>query len=157
MIFITVGSQKFQFDRLIKAIDELIEKKIITEKVFAQIGVSNYKPRNYEYKEFLTQDEFKRYLSDSDLVITHAGTGAIISALKQEKKVIAIPRLSKYGEHVDDHQMQLIEEFKELNFIEPVYEIDELESAIKNVNNKNYNKYISNTKNIIESIERFIG
>lgn len=157
MIFITVGSQKFQFNRLLEQIDLLIENKIIKEEVFAQIGSSDYIPKNYKYKDFITQEEFIDYMSKCNYVITHAGTGAIINALKNDKKVIAIPRLSKYGEHVDDHQIQLIDEFKELNFIEPVYEIDELESAIKSIKKKKYNKYVSNTDIIIKDIEKFIG
>ena len=117
MIFVTVGSQKFQFNRLLKKIDELIEKKVITDKVFAQIGVSNYKPINYEYVDFMTQEEFIKKLEECNLLITHAGTGVIVNAVKKEKKVIATPRLAKYGEHVDDHQIQLIQQFDELNFI----------------------------------------
>lgn len=156
MIFVTVGSQKFQFNRLLKKIDELIESGDIKEEVFAQIGVSDYIPKNYNYKDFVTQDEFKEYMDKADLIITHAGTGAIVTALKKEKKVIAIPRLSEYGEHVDDHQIQLIDEFKEMNFIEPVYKIDELKLAIKNVREKTYNKYKSNTQKILDDIEKFI-
>ena len=156
MIFVTVGSQKFQFNRLLKKIDELIESGDIKEEVFAQIGVSDYTPKNYNYKDFVTQDEFKEYMDKADLIITHAGTGAIVTALKKNKKVIAIPRLSEYGEHVDDHQIQLIDEFKEMNFIEPVYQIDELKLAIKNVREKTYNKYKSNTQKILDDIELFI-
>ena len=156
MIFVTVGSQKFQFDRLLKEIDKLIEDKIIDSDVFAQIGVSDYIPRNYKYTKFLTSEEFNKYLNNCNMVITHAGTGVIVNAVKLEKKVIAIPRLEKYGEHVDDHQIQLIDEFKELNFIEPCYEIKDLKKVIKNANNKKYNKYISNTDKIIKSIEEFI-
>ena len=156
MIFVTVGSQKFQFNRLLKKIDELIESGDIKEEVFAQIGVSDYTPKNYNYKDFVTQDEFKEYMDKADLIITHAGTGAIVTALKKDKKVIAIPRLSEYGEHVDDHQSQLIDEFKEMNFIEPVYQIDELKLAIKNVREKTYNKYKSNTQKILDDIELFI-
>lgn len=157
MIFVTLGSQKFQFNRLLKEIDRLIDIGVIKEEVIAQIGASDYKPYNYKYYDFLTQDEFKDYMDKCNLVITHAGTGAIITALKKDKKVIAIPRLAKYGEHVDDHQIQLINEFKELNFIEPVYEIEELENAILSVDNKKYNKYVSNTKTIIEDIKKYLG
>ena len=156
MIFITVGSQKFQFNRLLKEIDRLIEKKIIKEKVFAQIGVSDYKPMHYEYVDFMTQDEFLSKIDESDLIITHAGTGVIVNSVKKEKKVIGIPRLEKYSEHVDNHQIQLIKEFEELNFIEPCYELDNLEQAIKNVKKKKYSKYESNTDKIIDSIEEFI-
>ena len=156
MILITVGSQKFQFNRLLEAVDKLIENKKIKDKVFAQIGVSDYKPQNYEYVDFMAQDEFSQKMDEADMIITHAGTGVIVNAVKKEKKVIALPRRAKYGEHVDDHQIQLINEFKELNFIEPVYEVDELENAIETAKNKNYNKYISNTDTIIASIEDFI-
>ena len=157
MILVTVGSQKFQFNRLLSKIDELIEKKVITDKVFAQIGVSDYKPKNYEFVDFMTQDEFSKKMDESDMVITHAGTGVIVNAVKKEKKVVALPRLAKFNEHVDDHQIQLIKEFEELNFIEPVYEIEDLEKAIKESKNKTYNRYISNTDTIIKSIEEYIN
>ena len=156
MILVTIGSQKFQFNRLLKRIDELIENKIITDKVFAQIGSSDYKPKHYDYIDFMTQEEFNEKLDECDLLITHAGTGVIVNAVKREKKVIAIPRLAKYGEHVDDHQIQLISQFEELNFIEPCYELDELENKLEEIKNKKYNKYVSNTDTIIESIKEFI-
>lgn len=157
MIFVTVGSQKFQFDRLLIEIDRLIEKKIITEDVFAQIGVSTYKPKNYRYVDFMSQQEFQNYTNEANTIITHGGTGVIVNAVKKNKKVIAIPRLSKYKEHVDDHQVQLINEFKDLKFIEAVNEIDELKGALKTSKNKKYNQYISNTDKIIDEIEKFIG
>ena len=156
MILVTVGSQKFQFNRLLEEIDKLIENGIIKEDVFAQIGVSDYKPKHYEYIDFMSQDKFNEKLDKCDLLITHAGTGVIKNKIKKGKKVIAIPRLSEYGEHVDDHQIQLVEEFEESNFIEPCYEIDELKDKIKETKNKKYNKYVSNTDVIIESIKEFI-
>lgn len=156
MIFVTVGSQKFQFNRLLRKIDKLIAQGIIKEKVYAQIGVSDYNPQYFSYVDFMTQEEFSKNINNSDIIITHAGTGVIINALKKGKKVIAIPRLAKYGEHVDDHQIQLIKEFDAMNFIEPVYDLENLESALSKVKTKKYNKYISNTDAIIEDIERFI-
>lgn len=156
MIFVTVGSQKFQFNRLLRKIDELIAQGIIKEKVYAQIGVSDYNPQYFSYVDFMTQEEFSKNINNSDIIITHAGTGVIINALKKGKKVIAIPRLAKYGEHVDDHQIQLIKEFDEMNLLEPVYDLEKLELALQNVKIKKYNKYISNTDAIIEDIERFI-
>lgn len=106
--------------------------------------------------DFLSQEEFNYKIDQCSLVITHAGTGVIINALKKVKKVIAIPRLCVYGEHVDDHQIQLINEFDELNFIEAVYDIDQLDEAIKRQKNKKYNKYSSNTDKIINSIKEFV-
>lgn len=156
MIFVTLGSQKFQFNRLLKELDRLVSEEKIDEEIFAQIGYSDYKPQSFKYKDFLDRDEFKKIMSKSDTVIAHGGTGAIITAVKQCKKVIAVPRLAKYGEHVDNHQIQLVDEFKELNLIEPVYDEKDLEKAINEIENKTFNKYISNTKNIIKSLEEFI-
>lgn len=117
MIFITLGSQKFQFNRLLKAVDDLVQRKIIKEDVFAQIGYSDYQPQNYSYKKFLDRDEFARMEEKSEIVITHGGTGAIIGAVKKDKKVIAVPRLAKFGEHVDDHQLQLLDEFEKCKLL----------------------------------------
>lgn len=156
MIFVTLGSQKFQFNRLLRELDKLIEEKKINEEVFAQIGYSDYKPQHFEYKEFVDRDEFKEIMDKCDVVIAHGGTGAIITAVKKDKKVIAIPRLAKYGEHVDDHQIQLVDEFKELNLIYPVYDEKELERAVGEIRNMEFERYSSNTKTIISDIELFI-
>lgn len=157
MIFVTLGSQKFQFNRLLKELDRLVEEGKITEEVFAQVGYSDYKPKNYDYKEFLDREEFRKIINECDKVITHGGTGAIINAVKNGKKVIAIPRLSKFGEHVDDHQIQIVEEFNKMNFILSVKNINELGRLINELNNFKSKKYISNTKNIIDSIELYIS
>lgn len=156
MIFVIVGSQKFQFNRLLKEIDRLIEENKITEEIFAQIGYSDYKPKNYKYSNFLDRDEFSNIMSKCDKVITHGGTGAIMGALKQEKKVIVVPRLKRFGEHVDDHQIQIISEFKELDFIEAIYDINDLKNVINKVENKKVKKYSSNTDIFIKDIEEFI-
>ena len=156
MIFVTVGSQKFQFNRLLKEIDKLIIDGYIQEEVFAQIGVSDYKPQKYKYKDFLTQEEFNKNLDNSDLIITHAGTGVIVNAIKREKKVIGVPRLAKYGEHVDDHQIQIIKEFEILNFIEAAYDTKLIKNSLDIIKNKLYNKYESNNNKFIEDIKKFI-
>lgn len=156
LIFITLGSQKFQFNRLLIEIDRMVEDNKITEKVFAQIGYSDYQPKNYEYKKFLDRDEFKGLMDKCDKVITHGGTGAIVGAVKARKKVIAVPRLSQYGEHVDDHQLQIIEQFREMNLIIGVNEIDEIEKSLQILSDTEFKTYESNTKNIINEIEQFI-
>lgn len=157
MIFITVGSQKFQFNRLLEAADELVASGVIKEEVFAQTGYSDYNPRNYAYRDFLDHDEFSKYEKKADIVITHGGTGAIIGAVKNGKKVIAVPRLAKYGEHVDDHQTQLIRQFRDQNLICGLDDTDNLEEALRYVKTHEFDSYESNTGRIIESIEKFIN
>ena len=157
MIFITLGSQKFQFNRLLKAVDELVEQGKITEKIFAQTGYSDYEPKNYEFKQFLSRDEFAKVLGETDIVVIHGGTGAIVGSIKAEKKVIAVPRLEKYGEHVDDHQKQIVWQFRKGNLIYGVDECEELSEAVEFVKKHQFNKYESNTHRIIESIEKYIN
>ncbi|SHK16865.1 UDP-N-acetylglucosamine transferase subunit ALG13 [Clostridium cavendishii DSM 21758] len=156
MIFITVGSQKFQFNRLLKEIDKLIEEEKITEEVFAQIGYSTYEPKNYKYSRFLNNQQFRDIMAGCDKVITHGGTGSIISAISNDKKVIAVARLSKYDEHVDNHQLDIINQFTESNYILGMEELDNIDMILKEIEKIQFDKYISNTKNIINIIEDFI-
>ena len=106
MIFVAVGTQKFPFNRLLKGIDDLIEQGQLEEEVFAQIGHSDYVPRNYGYQDFLTKEDFQNYISNCDVLITHSGVATIIAGMKLEKPVVVVPRFASYGEHVDDHQLQ---------------------------------------------------
>lgn len=156
MIFITLGSQKFQFNRLLMAVDDLIKKGIITEDVFAQTGYSDYVPEHYKCKAFLNHDEFANMEAVADIVITHGGTGAIIGAVKKGKKVIAVPRLAKYGEHVDDHQIQLLKEFDKMGIILVCYDINHLEDTYKKIKTIELKPYISNQKKILKSIDSFL-
>ncbi len=156
MIFVTLGSQKFQFDRLLKKVDELIDKGIIQEEVYAQIGASTYIPRNFNYTRFLDREEFAQCIEKASLIVTHGGTGVIIGAVKKGKKVIAVPRLAKYGEHVDDHQLQLLHQFDELGIICSCLEVEQLGESLQEVRNTDYKPYVSNTQAIIDSIEAFL-
>ena len=137
-------------------IDRLIEVGKIKEEVFAQIGYSDYRPKNYKSKEFLDREEFSTIMKKCNKVITHGGTGAIIGAVKNKKKVIAVPRLSEFGEHVDDHQLQITSEFSKMNFIYTVIDIRNLETALLQIENTTFKKYESNTITIINDIEDYI-
>ncbi len=155
-IFIILGSQKFQFNRLLKMVDDLIIQGVIQDEVFAQSGYSDYIPKCYAYRQFLDREEFAQIESNADIIITHGGTGAIIGAIKNGKKVIAVPRLAKYGEHVDDHQLQLIAQFRNQNLILEINNCRELEEALKSINKITFNNYQSNTKKYLEYIKQYI-
>lgn len=156
MIFVTLGSQKFQFDRLLIKLDELIEKEIIKEEVVAQIGASTYKPKYFSYVNFMDRQEFAETMDKCKIVITHGGTGVIIGAVKKGKKVIAVPRLAKYGEHVDDHQLQLLHQFDDLGIICACYDTEDLGKYVKEIDSMKFKPYVSNTAVIIESLEEYL-
>lgn len=156
MIFVTLGSQKFQFNRLLKKIDTLISEGAIKEEVFAQTGYSDYKPQNYEFQPFLDRAKFEEIMKKSNIVITHGGTGAIIGAVKKGKKVIAVPRLAMYGEHVDNHQLQLLKEFDEMGIIVACYDLEKLGDLYENLPMTNLKPYKSNQMTIINSIKEYL-
>ena len=155
MIFVTTGSQRFPFNRLLQKIDRLIEEGIIREEVFAQIGASDYQPKHYDYCAFLDRDGFAERIRQCRMVITHGGTGVIIGAVKQGKKVIAVPRLAAYGEHVDDHQVQLLREFDGMNLICACYDCEQLGECIRDADRRKFAEYHSNTGRILADMEQF--
>lgn len=156
MIFVAVGTQKFQFNRLLESIDDLIENKMITEEVYAQIGHSDYVPQNYKYTNFLSKDEFELYINKCNILITHSGVGTIISGIKCKKPVIVMPRLAKYGEHVDDHQVQIANSFEEKNYVLCVGEKKKLQDMIQEAYNHKFDQYISQRENVLRTIRTFI-
>ena len=117
MIFVTVGSRYYPFDRLFKKLDELVESGIIKEPVFAQIGLSNYEPRHYEFARYVSPEEFDEKIKEANIVVCHGASGSIVKALKAKKIVIGVSRLRKYKEHINDHQVQCNEAFAEGNHI----------------------------------------
>lgn len=156
MIFITLGSQKFQFDRLLKKVDELVEQGIITDEIIAQVGASEYIPKHYEYVKFMDREKFAETMDQCSVVITHGGTGVIIGAVKKGKKVIAVPRLAQYGEHVDDHQLQLLQQFDDLKIICACYDLDKLDDYYQELEQMEFRPYVSNTQVIIDSIDEYL-
>ena len=80
-IFVTLGSQKFQFNRLLQALDDLMEQQTGSDSVFAQTGYSDYQPKHYPFRQFLDREEYAAEMGRADIVITHGGTGAIIGAV----------------------------------------------------------------------------
>lgn len=156
MIFVTLGSQKFQFDRLLKELDKLVESGVVCDEIIAQIGASTYIPKHYESIRFMDREKFAETMDRCSVVITHGGTGVIIGAVKKRKKVIAVPRLSRHGEHVDDHQLQLLHQFDDLKIICACYDVEHLGDCYKQLEEMEFRPYISNTHVIIQSIDEYL-
>ena len=155
MIFVSLGSQKFQFNRLLMEIDYLIEDGTILEEVIAQTGYSTYEPKNYKSIPFMSKPDFDQYVEDCRILITHGGTGAIVGALKKNKKVIAVPRLAKYGEHVDDHQTQIVDVFRQKGMICGC-KVEGLSQALREAEVINPTPFVSNTDHFIAFIDEYI-
>ena len=133
MIFVCVGSRKYPFDRLFVKLHKMCENGEIKDEIFAQIGTSTYKPKRFKYKDFLSPEEFQEKINEADIVITHGASGSIMKALNAGKKVIAVTRLKKYGEHINVHQIQNNEAFASNKYVLAVYEMEELDEAIRKI------------------------
>jgi UDP-N-acetylglucosamine transferase subunit ALG13 len=157
MILVTLGTQDKPFDRLLKKIDNEIKKGNIKDEVVVQAGCTKYKSKNMKIFDLIPMDEFDNLMDKCDILITHGGVGSIIGALKKHKKVIAAARLAKYGEHINDHQKQIIENFDKKGYIIPLNdEITNLEDALIKCKKFKPNEYESNNANMIKLIEDLI-
>lgn len=157
MILVTLGTQDKGFERLLKEIDNLIKKELITDKVIVQAGHTKYESKNMEIFDFKSQKELDKLRKEADLIISHAGVGSILDSLKYGKKVIGVARLKKYGEHTNDHQLQILEKFSNDGYIIKAQSVDKLYDAIEKSKNFEVKKYKSNVNNMIKIIDNYIS
>lgn len=153
MTLVTLGTQHQEFTRLL----DYIEKSDLKGEIIVQAGYTKYESKRMKIFNFISYDEMEKYIDKSDLVITHAGTGSIVMPLKKDKKVIACARLSKFGEHVDDHQVELVDVFYSEGYILKVDEDTSLNEVLKNIKDFKPKKFVSNTKKFIENLEQEIN
>ena len=155
MIFLTVGTL-FPFDRLVKAVDDAIGNLWIKQKVFAQIGKTEFKPRNMEYIDMLDTNKFISMVKDSEYLISHAGIGSIILALEHNKPLLVMPRVKRLREHVNDHQIATAKKFEEIGLILAVYDVKDLPDGISKLK-----KFVPRTRNtypdaVVDRINHFL-
>lgn len=117
MIFVTVGTQPNGFLRCLKEVEALIDKYNIKEEVVAQIGNTDFKTDKFKTIPFTGENEFKQYIKDASVIITHAGSGAIFNSIKAGKKIIAMARLHDFNEMADNHQTELIKKLSEGGYL----------------------------------------
>ena len=156
MILVLLGTQHNEFTRLIQEVESYIKNKIINDKVIVQAGFTKYQSNKMEIFDMISKEELEKYMSSASLVITHGGVGSIIMALEKRKKVIAVPRLHEYGEHVNNHQRQIIKVFSEKNYLIGIQNVEDLPKAIKEIENFEPKEYKNNNQKMIKIIEDFI-
>lgn len=128
-LFATVGAT-LPFDRLVDAVGELKAQGHITEDVLIQTGVGGHVPAGAEVVETLPFDKVQEVLRRAKIVVCHGGTGSLITALREGCQVIAMPRLSRLGEHYDDHQSEITEAFSQRGLVLVANSVEELQGAI---------------------------
>ncbi|WP_445622752.1 glycosyltransferase [Lacticaseibacillus paracasei] len=137
MIFLTVGTHEQGFDRIVAAVDGLVKNHTVEDDVVMQIGYSKVQPKYCSFQQFMSADEMDHYMKIADVVITHGGPSTFIEVLEQGKVPIVVPRLKKYGEHVNDHQLTFCQEVVKAGYpIQIISNLDELPDKIEEVRDK---------------------
>ena len=133
MIFVTVGNsiKGVEFYRLIGKIDEIAGE--LKEEVIAQIGYIDNPPRHIKWFQYLNFMEILEYFKQASMIIGHGGVGTVINAVTYGKPLILVPRSSGQGEHIDDHQVELARELKNMEGLFVVEDIDNLRATILKV------------------------
>ena len=152
MILVTLGTQDKSFVRLLKAIDKEIEKGTIKEEVIVQAGYTKYESKHLKMFDMIDKEELENLTKKADLIITHGGVGSILTALSYHKKIIATPRLSKYKEHTNDHQKQIIQEFAKRGYLLPLTDLSKLSKLLekaKTFQPKEYKSWYNRDKSFL--------
>jgi len=130
LIFVTVGGMR-AFKRLVREMDRIAGE--LDEQVVMQLGSTDYEPKNCDYFRFMPRNGIEESYAGARVVVCHAGSGSILTALAHNKPIVLVPRMKRYGEVFDDHQLEIAREM-ESRGTTVVYNISNLKSAIRNVN-----------------------
>lgn len=156
MILVLLGTFKIEFARPLIAIEQAVKDKLLDDEIIVQSGHTNFKSEFLTIVPFINPIALDQFYDDAELIITHAGTGSILKGIKKNKKVIAVPRLFKLNEHIDDHQLDITSEFVKNNYILPWYENESLESVLKKLESFHPSPYKSTKENLVKSLIQYI-
>ena len=159
LIFVTLGTQDKPFPRLLEAVQKQIDNGNITreEKIIVQAGCTKFKSKDMEIKHYMSIKKFEQLIDEADLIISHAGVGTILTALNKNKKIIAAARLKEYGEHVNDHQLQILENFRDEGYLLALEDFETLNVVLKEVKDFKPAKFKSNKEYFISQLEHQIN
>ena len=159
MIFVILGTQDKKFPRLLEAIQKKIDEGKIDkeEEIVVQAGSTKFESNDMKIVDYLPVNEFEELIDKADIIICHAGVGTILTALKKGKKIIAAARLKKYGEHVNDHQLQILDNFTKKGYILPLEDFNKIDVLIKQAKDFVPKEFKSNKKFFLKQLEKEIN
>ena len=155
-LFVPLGTQKFPFGRLISALNGLVDKGLYSaDEIIIQSTIYDVKPK-FNHVGLIPLDEFNKYMIDAEVVITHSGVNSIISCMQLNKPLVIIPRRGEYGEHVDDHQIEIAELMEKKFDVLVCHNMNELENLIQKARNHRYKPWISHKDGLISALKDII-
>lgn len=154
MILVTLGTQRFQMNRLIKAMDKLAGE--LAEEIFIQTGNSTYIPQHCQYQDFVDAEVLQTMIHDCSLLVTHAGVGTIMRGISEKKPIVVVPRLALYHEHVDNHQVQIADAFAGKQCVLQCNDLEQLASVIEQARTFAFQSYTAPESKIEDIILEYI-
>lgn len=160
MILVLTGTQEIPFRRLVDGIISFASESTCEQEFVIQAGSVVVKSApNFEVFDYCAHDKLMKLVADADFIVTHAGTGSIISGLRLGKKVIVMPRMKKFFEHNDDHQTEIAKLFLSSGFVLVWEEGEEFSSVLQRLKEFSPKEYVSSFdsfgKSILSDVERF--
>lgn len=135
MVFVSIGTQKQDFSRIFKLVEK--SAKLKDKKIIAQTGNTKFKSDKMKCIPSIDSKMYSEYIKKADMVICHGGVGTIFDAIGNGRHVLVVPRLKKYKEHINDHQLEVASELEKEGYL-IVYKDGE-----------DFDKYISKLQNFI--------
>ena len=156
MILVLLGTQNNSFHRLLEEVDKNIKDGTIKEEVIVQSGYTKFQSHRMRIIDLMSKEQLAEFQEEATLIITHGGVGSIVSSIEKGKKVIAVPRMHEYGEHVNNHQKEIVEDFNDKGYIIGIENVEDLKGAI--IKSKTFEpvKYQPNNQKMLKIIENFI-
>jgi UDP-N-acetylglucosamine transferase subunit ALG13 len=119
MIFVVLGTWEMPFTRPLIEIEQAAQQGLLTEPIVVQCGKTTYSSSVMKLVPFFSQQELEQMYEQAAVIICQAGVGSIMLGLKKHKKVISIARLAKFDEHIDDHQLEILDVFSKSGAVLP--------------------------------------
>jgi len=132
-LLILTGTHTRGFERLLEAVDSLVQQGRLANRVSAQIGHSRYVPRNYPCFRFLPHDDLMREIDRADVVITHDGSASIGESLSRGRPTVVVPREVAHGEVSYGSEQQLARHLAALGYVVLLEEPSDLPTVLENL------------------------
>jgi len=153
-VFASVGTHPQSFDRLIKELQKIASNSPNLH-LFAQTGNSALEPKGFPFKKFLNEEEYMQAIKKADVIVSHGGAGTIINSLRNNKPLVIVPRLQRFSEHTNDHQLDLALALASKGKAIAVKDVKDLRKAIQEA--ANYKPSLSSERQgLIKEIKSFL-
>ena len=151
-LFVPLGTQKFPFGRIITALNSLVKSgKFKPDEIVMQSTLYPAEPV-FTHIGLIPNEEFNLYMQKAEVIVTHSGVNSIISSMELGKPLVICPRLLKYGEHVDNHQMEIATLMRKKYDVLICTEMNELPQLIEQAKTHKYRQWISHREELLNTI-----